>query len=931
MLICDRVRPQVLGILLTAAMAVSNGLPAYAQEVHDFQITATDAKRAVHDFGAQAGLQILAAGDNLSGKRFNPISGQLSTEEGLRLMLAGTGLTHRYVGERAIALVNEQAHEVENTSDPSEVRHTSTSAHDGFRFTRVSEANVSSELGGKSQTKLNERVQAARVELEEVVVTGSHIRGAREVASPSITISREEIEAGGYTSVQDIFRELPQNFAEFTPAGAYGQGVSRVAAQNTTDRATGIDLRGLGTQSTLVLLNGKRRAGSASGRAVDVAAIPVSVIERVEVVTGGHSATYGSDAVGGVVNFITRTSFDGMESGASYGFANAGGEYLDVNHIGGLEADRGGLVLAYDYRREQALDALDTGHVAPSLPNGRKTTRFDLQPKGTRHSGYLAGRHELSDGLEVHVDGLFTRKESDSGTHTLYPGAASESFSYTASDADDYSISGGARAKLGGEWTLDVSGTYALVETVARQVSHTDLGYYVDDSSYTLTNDVVTRAASIVVNGDLFTSKLMSARAAIGVERRDERLDYRYSDGSLATGMQGERRVDAAFAELLVDLLPEANIGELQVSLAGRHDDYSDFGSSFNPQAGVTWQFARDWRLRGAYSSAFRAPAFFEYASSGNTGVLVSVPDPVLNNEMRTVLLWGGSDNPTLRPEEADTWSIGVDFAPEAVPGLRLSLSYFDVSYAGRVDLPFYSSVEGQLVLQRESQYAGLIDRTPTPQTVAAILESLDGQPVINNSGAVWDPAAQSLLNAIPDLVVFDRRTANLAQENVSGVDFGGSFTVDTSIGRFTTALNAAYTLNHTRNITRTSPAIEMLDEVGKPVNFRARATLGWALDPIAAYLHIQHVDGYDNPFRTPIGRIHSWTTADLTLRYSPGSSAGSWWSGLDASLSVSNLFDQDPPEFLGDNQRGLLYDAANSHARGRFITLQIRKHWGRW
>lgn len=904
-------------VLATAIAAFSPAAAlADAHSIAEFSIPAQPLSTALIDLSKQANIQILTAGYAVDGVRAPAVSGRLTLEVALQRLLRDSGFEYRFIDQNTLVLA------------PKKPQATATM----LRTAQVVQDDTAGALQ-KSAVHENEAPEVneeRRLKLEEVVVTGSHIGGAREVAAPTITISREDIEAGGYTSVQDIFRELPQNFSEFTPAGAYGQGVSRAAAQNTSDRATGIDLRGLGTQSTLVLLNGKRRAGSASGRAVDVAAIPVSVIERVEVVTGGHSATYGSDAVGGVVNFITRTSFDGMESGTSYGFSDAGGEYFGVNHIAGLEADQGGVVLAYDYRREQALDALDTGHILSSLPNGRSTIRLDLQPKGARHSGYLAGRYDLTDGLDVYVDSLFTRKESDSRAHTWYPEGASESFSHNAFEADDYSISAGLRAKLRGDWALDVSGTYALVESVAREVSHTDLGYYVSDSKYMLTNDVVTKAASIVANGQLFTSKLMSGRAAIGVERRDERLDYRYSDATFATGIQGERRVDAAFVELLVDLLPDMNIGALQVSLAGRHDDYSDFGSSFNPQAGVTWQFARDWRLRGAYSSAFRAPAFFEYGSSGNTGVLVSVPDPVLNNEMRTVLLWGGSENPALKPEEADTWSIGFDFAPEALPGLRLSLSYFDVAYAGRVDLPFYSSVEGQLVLQRESQYAGLIDRNPTPETLAVILESLDGQPVINNSRAIWDPTTQSLLDAIPDLVLFDRRTANLAQENVSGIDFDGSFTVDTSIGRFTTAINASYTLDHTRKITRTSPAIKMLDEVGKPVNFRARATLGWALDAFAAHLHINHIDGYDNPFRTPIGSIHSWTTADLTLRYFPGSTAGTWWSGLDASLSVSNLFDQDPPEFLGDNQRGLLYDPVNANARGRFITLQLRKHWGR-
>ena len=878
-----------------------------------FEITPQNLRSALTEFARQSGTEILYSPDIVSGKRSPGVRGRLDPISALSRLLSDSGLTFTTTPQGAILL------------QPA------TQSAAKMQTIALVQGSVgpSTETASPPPASSDDSTNTAQtVRLEEVIVTGSHIRGAQDVTAPSLTITREDIDAGGYTTIQDLFRELPQNFAEFTPSAAYGHGVSRAAAQNTTDRASGIDLRGLGTQSTLVLLNGKRRAGSAAGRAVDISAIPVSVIERVEVVTGGRSATYGSDAVGGVVNFITRKSLDGMESGASYGLSDAGGEYFGLNHSAGIEAERGGLVVAYDYRHEQPLKALDTGHATSSwLPYGYRVSRLDLQPRADRHSGFIAGQYSFSDRFEFYADGLFSRKETESVGVQLYSGAESDSVSRSAFEADDYSLSAGVRAGVGGDWILDIAGTYALVDTLANDAANMDYGFFAAAYEYALTTEVATTTGSMVADGQLFTSNLMSARAAVGVEHREEELKYRVASTGVTQAIGGERRVDAVFAELLLDLLPDAGIGSLQVTLAGRYDDYSDFGSSFTPQAGISWQPARDWRVRGAYSSAFRAPAFFEYVGSANTGRLLSVSDPAIGDDLRTVLVWGGS-NPAIRPEEADTWSVGLDFSPEYLPGLQLSISYYDVEYTGRVDSPYFGGVEEELILQREARYPGLIDRKPTEQRIATILESLEGRPVFNESGTAWDPATQSLLEAIPDLAVFDRRIANLARENVSGLDLSGSFAMNTSLGRVTTSVNAAYTLHHTRNITATSPAIEMLDEPGKPVNLRARASFGWAKDALAANLHVNYVDEYRNPYRTPTGRISSWTTADLTLRYSPQAVDARWWSGLDASFSISNMFDRDPPTFRDDPVNGLLYDPANADARGRFVSLQLRKRW---
>src|SRR5512143_103108 len=135
-------------------------------------------------------------------------------------------------------------------------------------------------------------------ELEQIVVTGSRIRRVdAESASPVFTMDRSTIESSGVTTMGELVQQVPAiSGAATNPAVNNGGG---------TGAAT-VELRGLGAERTLVLLNGRRVGAIASVGAVDVNIMPVNLIERVEVLKEGAGAVYGSDAIGGVVNFITR-------------------------------------------------------------------------------------------------------------------------------------------------------------------------------------------------------------------------------------------------------------------------------------------------------------------------------------------------------------------------------------------------------------------------------------------------------------------------------------------------------------------------------------------------------------------------------------------------------------------------------------------------
>ena len=141
-------------------------------------------------------------------------------------------------------------------------------------------------------------------ELEQIVVTGSRISMPNmEAISPVTAISSEEIKATGQTRVEDILNQLPQVFAE------QGSSIS-----NGSDGTATVNLRNLGSQRTLVLVNGRRMppGDPTGGSAADLNQIPGALIERVEVLTGGASSVYGADAVAGVVNFIMQRDFEGF-------------------------------------------------------------------------------------------------------------------------------------------------------------------------------------------------------------------------------------------------------------------------------------------------------------------------------------------------------------------------------------------------------------------------------------------------------------------------------------------------------------------------------------------------------------------------------------------------------------------------------------------
>ncbi len=198
--------------------------------------------------------------------------------------------------------------------------------------------------GGKDLTA-NIELLPEELVIEETLVTGSRLPGLEITrAAPVTVISREDITTAGRTSIGDILQRLPEQM-----------GGINTQFNNGGEGSTRMDLRAFGTQRTLVLLNGRRfvAGGTGADSSVDLNTIPSSAIERVEILKDGASAIYGSDAITGVVNIITRQDYEGTEVNGFTGISQRGdGLVYDLNFTTGRATERGSVMFSANFYRQ---------------------------------------------------------------------------------------------------------------------------------------------------------------------------------------------------------------------------------------------------------------------------------------------------------------------------------------------------------------------------------------------------------------------------------------------------------------------------------------------------------------------------------------------------------------------------------------------------
>jgi len=224
--------------------------------------------------------------------------------------------------------------------------------------------------------------------LDRIEITGSRIRQASvESAQPVVALNRAEIEKKGYVNVADILQDV-------TAAGAPAMSRANSLESGRDFGGMYVSLRNLGPERSLVLIDGRRMGVSAAGYS-DLASIPSSIVDRVEVLTDGASALYGSDAIAGVVNIITRKNFDGAEVNAYVGqYSEGDGQKTGYSATFGKTFDRGWVTVGGEYSDED-----------PILGGAREFTAY---PNGPRHptdglSGVTPWGYATVDGKNLSV------------------------------------------------------------------------------------------------------------------------------------------------------------------------------------------------------------------------------------------------------------------------------------------------------------------------------------------------------------------------------------------------------------------------------------------------------------------------------------------------------------------------------------------------
>ncbi|BAK66500.1 TonB-dependent receptor-like protein [Sphingobium sp. SYK-6] len=186
---------------------------------------------------------------------------------------------------------------------------------------------------------------------EEIVITGSRlVRTDLTAPSPTTVMSSEDIALSGNVSLEKTLNEFPQLAAGNTSSANIGGGSGILTA----------NLRGLGSTRTLVLVNGRRFVAASSAGEVDLASIPDALIKRAEIITGGASAVYGSDAIAGAVNFILNDTFEGLTMTAQTGITQYGDAASHkIDFTWGTQSDRSGVVLAATWAKQDQFDQSD--------------------------------------------------------------------------------------------------------------------------------------------------------------------------------------------------------------------------------------------------------------------------------------------------------------------------------------------------------------------------------------------------------------------------------------------------------------------------------------------------------------------------------------------------------------------------------------------
>jgi iron complex outermembrane recepter protein len=857
-----------------------------------------------------------------------------------------------------------------------------------------------------------ERAPQADGTSEDIIVTGSRIRGIAPVGSSVIAIDQAKIAETPVTSTNDLLRRVPQ----VVSLGANRAGGSAQNGAANATRGAGINLRGLSTNATLLLYDGRRFPPQGTqGQFTDPSVLPSIALSRVEVIADGASAIYGSDAVAGVVNLILRRDFDGLEARGRYGFTDGNYDERQASAIAGKRWSGGYATLAGEWTYNSALlgtdlpffqnDNRDRGGrdlrvltcnpgtitangVTYAIPAGGVTAAnrgslvagtsnrcfydrdLEVIPDQERFSVTGAISQEIGDRIRVFADGFWSRREGTlplianintavpstnpffvapagvtpqlcpasagvaAGTrcvtvaYSLYPEfgqiqrrfwnetwnavggvevdlfgdfRATAYYSHGESEEVDNRRQNGANAAALAAALRDTNPATAL--NVFGGTNNPATYARLIDNLFVITGRTKLDVYNAQADGTLFALPGGNVRLAIGGEHR---VEYTFTDlqtgtstAPIAVGSDGERNVDAVFGELFVPIVGAGNaspgLEQLSLSAALRYENYSDFGNTTNPKIGVTYKPFRGLSLKGTYGTSFRAPTFTEVSTVGGGAGLYFDTLPGPNGNQIGIGIAGG--NPDLQPEQATTWSFGVEAAPPEIPGVVASLTYFRIDYTDQIQ-----ALRGTPGLLTNPIYQQFVQFNPTAATISGLVTS--GLPL----NAVIDQSQVTF--------IADGRRQNLGTSLLRGLDFALSYNWQMGDIRMDAGIQGSYILDYLFEAVPGSGLVNVVDTFGFTQKFRNQADLGVQWRGLRSRLTWNHLAGYFNTTVTPRQQISNYDTFDLSIGYE-------LTRNVTIGADVRNLFDEEPP--FVDTTGGYDPQGANPIPRIVSLTAQVK------
>ncbi|WOF44543.1 TonB-dependent receptor [Sphingopyxis indica] len=830
----------------TAIYAVPAAAAQQPESAYDIDIREQDLGDALRSVAARAGWELYAAADDVNGRPAPSLEGRFTARNAIEALLAGSGLRAEF---RDSAVIIK-------------------------RRTAVTDASESEGA---------------------IVVTGTRIAGAPP-AAPVTVVTNEDIRNGGQSDLGEVARSVPQNFGGGQNPGI-GNGQGAAAENANVNGASTFNLRGIGPNATLTLLNGNRFAYTGISSVIDVSSIPVAAVDRIEIVADGASAIYGADAVAGVVNIRLKRDYHGLEAKARVGASTDGGNVQQqYGLLGGRSWTSGGVLAAYDYSHSSAIDAGERSYAGSMNPGST------LFPKTSRHSLLVSGHQAIGPDITLAADLLY-KKGRVHQTLGYDQMLAPDVFGLdNVSTSESVGIAPSLSADLGRNWQFKASGFFGTDQTggYAELFSGGDLLSHIDKHFFNRN-----LAIEGGFQGPLF--RLAAGEVAVAFGAGARRNDFR---AILPVNVVDRRRDNIfAYAEVFAPLTsPEQDIAgfhRLSVSGALRFEDYSDVRSIVTPKLGMTWEPVSSLRLAVSWGRSFKMPTLYQQYGGYSTVLARASSYGAGYPPMANVIVATGPDS-RIGPERSENWTLSAQLTP--VDGFKLTAAWYRIDYRDRVAPPISSFVG----ILDNPLYAGLVAQNPAAAELATLIEgSLFG--LENRTGETYDPA-----NVI---ALIDGRERNIARQRYSGIDLSARYRVALGPSERLTLSAAGSFLESRQQLISGLPWTDLAGTIFHPAKFRARGGLSYEAHHFTLSGFLNHMSALEDDRRDPTARIPPYTTLDVTARIKVSSKT-------ELSIAALNVFDAKPTAIATARSTDTPFDTTNYSPAGRFLGLTVRQEW---